>query len=173
MGSAVSEATTPAGEAGDGGACRFDRVGSIAATAAILVAVDQLTKWWAYEALVDGDVDVVWTLRLHLVFNTGSAFSLGSNLGPLLGVLAVAVAAGLLWYGRFTADRRTTLALGLVAGGALGNFGDRAFRDGDGLLGGAVVDFIDLQWWPVFNVADAAITIGGALLVLFASRAHE
>ena len=44
---------------------------------------------------------------------------------------------------------------GLVLGGALGNLLDRLFREGDGFLGGAVVDFVDLQWWPVFNVADA------------------
>ena len=46
----------------------------------------------------------------------------------------------------------------------MGNLIDRAFRAGDGFLGGAVVDFIDLQWWPVFNVADAAIVVGALLL---------
>jgi signal peptidase II len=56
------------------------------------------------------------------------------------------------------------VAIGLVAGGALGNLIDRAFRAGDGFLGGGVVDFIDLQWWPVFNLADAAIVLGALLL---------
>ena len=58
------------------------------------------------------------------------------------------------------------VAAGLVAGGALGNLGDRAFRGDDGFLHGAVVDFIDLQWWPIFNVADSAIVVGGILLVV-------
>ena len=57
------------------------------------------------------------------------------------------------------------VALGLVLGGAAGNLLDRLFREGSGFLGGGVVDFIDLQWWPIFNVADAAVTIGGLLLV--------
>jgi signal peptidase II len=56
------------------------------------------------------------------------------------------------------------VAIGLVFGGALGNLIDRAFREGDGFLGGGVVDFIDLQWWPVFNIADAAIVVGALLL---------
>ena len=50
-------------------------------------------------------------------------------------------------------------------------FLDRMFRsDGNGFLGGHVVDFIDFQWWPVFNVADIAIVVGGLLLVLVAMR---
>jgi signal peptidase II len=57
------------------------------------------------------------------------------------------------------------IALGLIMGGAAGNLIDRLLRD-EGLLRGAVVDFIDLQWFPVFNVADAAINIGAVLLVL-------
>jgi signal peptidase II len=57
------------------------------------------------------------------------------------------------------------VALGLVMGGAVGNLVDRIFRDGGGFLHGAVVDFIDLRWWPVFTVADMAIVVGGALLI--------
>ncbi|HEX7167995.1 MAG TPA: signal peptidase II, partial [Acidimicrobiales bacterium] len=56
--------------------------------------------------------------------------------------------------------------LGLVLGGAVGNLADRLFRD----HGGAVVDFVDLQWWPVFNVADIAISVGAVLLVVVGWR---
>jgi len=56
------------------------------------------------------------------------------------------------------------VALGLVLGGAFGNLIDRLCRD-PGFLRGAVVDFIDLQWWPVFNVADASV-VGGAVLLV-------
>jgi signal peptidase II len=62
--------------------------------------------------------------------------------------------------------------VGSVAGGAAGNIVDRLFR-GDAWLHGAVVDFIDLQWWPVFNIADAAIFIGGALLVFTSFRTEK
>jgi signal peptidase II len=53
----------------------------------------------------------------------------------------------------------------MVAGGAAGNIVDRLFR-GDAWLRGAVVDFIDLQWWPIFNIADAAIVLGAGALVI-------
>jgi len=55
-----------------------------------------------------------------------------------------------------------------VLGGALGNLGDRMFRAGDGFLGGAVIDFVDVQWWPVFNLADASLCVGAVLLALTA-----
>jgi signal peptidase II len=60
-------------------------------------------------------------------------------------------------------------------GGAASNIIDRLFRSGSGVLGGAVVDFIDLQWWPVFNVADACVVVGGILLLvssLFSARSE-
>jgi signal peptidase II len=57
-----------------------------------------------------------------------------------------------------------------VLGGALGNVVDRALRDGDGFLGGRVVDFVDLGFWPVFNLADAALWVGIGLLVLASLR---
>jgi len=55
--------------------------------------------------------------------------------------------------------------VGLVLGGAVGNLVDRALRGGSGFLGGAVVDFIDLRWWPIFNVADSCVVVGAVLLV--------
>lgn len=141
------------------------------ASAAVVVVVDQLTKWWATETLDDGRViDLVWTLRLRLVFNTGAAFSSFQGLGPLLGVAAVAVAAILLLNRRLVSGRLSAVATGCVAGGALGNLADRLFRSDDGFLGGAVVDFIDVQWWPVWNVADMGVVLGGAALVWTAYR---
>ena len=64
---------------------------------------------------------------------------------------------GLLWYSRGVRPDWGLVALGLIVGGALGNLVDRAFRGDAGFLQGAVVDFIDVQWWPVFNVADMAV----------------
>lgn len=140
-------------------------------TAATIVVADQLTKWWALRALDDNTIDLFWTLRLRLVFNTGAAFSLVQGLGPVLALGAVAIVVVLLWIGRVAPNRATAIAFGLIAGGALGNLADRLFRSGEGFLGGAVVDFIDVQWWPVWNVADMAIVIGAAALVALTSRA--
>jgi signal peptidase II len=135
--------------------------------AALVVAADQLTKAWAVNALDDGhDIDVVWTLRFHLTMNGGMAFSQGRGLGPVIGVVAIVVVAVLLISLRRTGSTVAAVAVGLVVGGAAGNIVDRLFRSGDGFLTGQVIDFIDLQWWPVFNVADAAVVIGGILLLL-------
>jgi len=135
--------------------------------AAAVLALDQLTKAWAVAVLDDGHViDLVGSLRLRLVVNYGAAFSLSDGRGPLISLLALGVVAVLLHTGRRTARPAMAVALGMVVGGALGNLTDRAFRAGDGILGGGVVDFVDLQWWPVFNVADSAVVVGAILLFL-------
>jgi signal peptidase II len=139
--------------------------------AAAVLAADQLTKWWAVGTLDTRTIDVVWTLRLHLVINYGSAFSVARGRGAVISLLALAVVAVLLRSGRYATRPGTAVAIGLVAGGALGNLIDRAFRAGDGFLGGGVVDFIDFQWWPVFNLADAAIVVGA--LLLFGTQWHQ
>jgi signal peptidase II len=137
----------------------------VLAVAAIVVALDQLTKRWALHALAGGRVvHVVWTLQFNLTFNSGMAFSRGEGLGPIIGVLAFVVVIVLVGSLARTATGLASVAVGLVIGGAVGNLCDRVFRSGGGFLRGRVIDFIDLQWWPVFNVADSAIVIGGILL---------
>lgn len=133
--------------------------------ALVVVLADQITKTWAVNNLVDRDVDVFWTLRFHLSFNTGMAFSRGQNWGPVIGVLALFVIVGLLLSLRRQPGRLTDISIGLIIGGALGNVLDRLFRS-PGWFRGAVVDWIDFQWFPIFNIADMGITIGGALLVI-------
>jgi signal peptidase II len=135
--------------------------------AALVVLADQLSKTWAVRSLSGGrTVDVVGSLRFNLTFNSGMAFSQGRGVGPFIGVVALGVIVVLLVSLRRTGSMLSAVGIGLVIGGAIGNVSDRLFRAGDGFLGGAVVDFIDLQWWPVFNVADMAVTIGGVILVL-------
>ncbi len=63
--------------------------------------------------------------------------------------------------------------MGIILGGALGNLTDRAFRSGDGFLGGRVVDMVDLQWWPVFNLADSALWVGVGVLLLASRKRVE
>ncbi len=65
-----------------------------------------------------------------------------------------------------TGDHVTRCIVGAIVGAATSNLVDRVFRADDGPLSGAVVDFLDLQWWPVFNLADAVIVVSGILLVL-------
>ena len=136
----------------------------------LVLGVDHLTKWWALNALDDRDIDLVGSLRFHLVFNRGASFGLGSKYAPFIALLAVVVVLVLLRQGRNETGFWPRIALALVTAGAVGNLLDRLFRSGDGFMGGAVVDFIDVQFWPVWNVADMAITCGAVLLVLTAAR---
>jgi signal peptidase II len=142
------------------------RIGLVLAVAAAVIVVDQLTKWWAVETLSTRTIDVVWKLRLILVENRGTAFSLTQSGGPLITLLALVVVGGLLWYSRGVRSRLGLVALGLIAGGAVGNLIDRAFRGDVGFMQGAVIDFIDVQFWPVWNVADMGVSIGAVLLVI-------
>lgn len=142
---------------------------TFAAAAAAVLALDQLTKHWALQALDDGPIDLVGSLRLNLVFNDRAAFSLGFGSTTAIALVGVVLVTGLVWMGLRAEDRTWALGLGVILGGALGNLTDRAFRAGDGFLGGRVVDMVDLQWWPVFNLADVALWLGIAILFL-ASR---
>jgi signal peptidase II len=135
-------------------------------TAALVLALDQLTKWWAVEVLDTRTIDIVGSLRLRLTVNYGSAFSLANGRGPLISLLAIVIVVVLLRSGRHATRPAMAIAIGMVLGGAFGNLLDRAFRVGDGFLGGGVVDFVDLQWWPVFNLADSAIVVGAIGLFL-------
>ncbi|MFT4866375.1 MAG: signal peptidase II [Ilumatobacter sp.] len=131
-----------------------------------VVFFDQLTKHWAVTGLgPDRVIDVVWTLRWNLAFNSGMAFSRGQGLGPLIAVVATLVIVWLLVTLRTESTRLSTFGMGLVIGGAAGNLVDRAFR-GDAWLRGSVVDFIDFQWFPIFNIADICINVGAGALIL-------
>jgi len=146
------------------------------AVAAFVVTLDQVTKWWAVSTLDDRDIDIVWTLRLNLSYNTGAAFGSGQRWGPVIAVVAMVIVVAMLVSLRRGSHRAADIATGMIIGGAIGNITDRLFRS-PGWLRGGVVDFIDLQWFPIFNVADMGITIGGALLVLtswlLAERSHS
>lgn len=139
------------------------------AVAALLVLVDQLTKWWIRDLLASAPpvVEVAPFFNLVLVWNRGISFGLlnaDSDAGPwLFSAIGGAVSLGLLfWLSRLT-RRWMAVAVGLVLGGALGNVIDRLrFR--------AVVDFLDFHaagyHWPAFNLADAGISVGIVLLAI-------
>lgn len=138
--------------------------------AAVVLVADQITKLWAEAALpAYRPVPVLPSLNLTLSYNRGAAFSLLAEQGGwqrwLFSGLALAVSGYLLWWlhDLRQGQRLQALALALILGGAVGNLIDR-------LVYGHVIDFIDVyygRWhWPVFNIADSAITIGAALLIV-------
>ena len=140
------------------------RRGLIVGVAAAVVALDQLTKTWALHHTLE-PIHVVGTLQLALTFNPGAAFGLGRGITPVLVGTAIVLVVILLGLGRAasrTATMPAVVAMGLLLGGACGNLADRLVRHHHG----AVIDFIDLRWWPVFNVADSCITIGAIVLIV-------
>lgn len=133
------------------------------------IAADLATKEVALALLRPGEaVSVVGELfHFTLVFNTGAAFSIGSGMTWVFSLLAFVVVGYILRIARRLHSPGWAVALGLILGGACGNLVDRLFRD-PGPLRGAVVDWIQLPHWPVFNIADSCIVVGGVLTVLLA-----
>jgi signal peptidase II len=138
------------------------------AVATGVVIADQLTKWWVVATLPGNPIILIedfFQLRYHT--NTGAAFSILDGAGSIIALVAIGAVVFIFVVSGLVQRRREAAALGLVLGGAIGNLVDRVFR-GDGLLDGGVVDWIDFSFFPSFNVADSAITIGAALALLFA-----
>lgn len=138
--------------------------------AAVIVALDQLSKWVVVRTLQDFErVPVIaGFFDLTLVYNTGAAFSFLAGAGgwqrwffTAIGVAAAVFIVFLLW--RHGSQRLFGWSLTLILGGAIGNLIDR-------LLHGRVTDFVLLYWrdyyFPAFNVADSAITVGAVLLIV-------
>lgn len=144
--------------------------GLLLLTAAVVVAIDQATKHIALNTLADRPVDLIeGALSLRLTYNPGGAFGIFQGLPGLFLLAGVVVAVVILAWARHLTRARELIPLGLVLGGGLGNLADRVVRDTQG----RVIDFIDLHVWPVFNVADSAIVIGVALLLLTGARSRE
>jgi signal peptidase II len=132
----------------------------IVAVALAVIASDQLAKTWALHHLVEGRPrHIVGTLWLSLQFNTGIAFSQATGSTALVTVIALCVVAVLLVVAHRTHGTYAAVVMGLIIGGAGGNLVDRLVRH----HGGAVIDFVDPRFWPVFNLADAAVSIGVVL----------
>jgi len=135
----------------------------------LVIVLDQLTKFWVVSALRLGQsIELAAFFNLVFVYNPGAAFSFLSDAGGwqrwFFIVLAIAVSGWLtLLIRQHAAERLLPLAAALILGGALGNVIDR-------IRFGAVVDFVDVHaagWhFPAFNVADSAISVGVALLIL-------
>ena len=136
----------------------------------VVVVLDQLSKYWVVASFAEYEVLTVWPVfNLTLVYNTGAAFSFLSDAGGwqrwFFITIAVVVSAILVvWLTRLQAhERLTAFGLAFVIGGAVGNLIDR-------IVLGKVVDFLQWHWqdwyWPSFNLADSAITLGVVLLLV-------
>ncbi len=138
-----------------------------AAVAALVLLLDQLAKLWVVETLGPAPLTrfipiIGESVRIAYSHNTGVAFSLFTGHPELLTVAALLIIAGAIYfYATQLPNQRALvqLIMGLIMGGAFGNLVDR-------IRLGYVVDFIQVGWFPIFNLADSAITVGAALLML-------
>ena len=140
----------------------------LAVAAAILVA-DQVSKWWILEHVMQPlrSLEITGFFNLVMVWNPGVSFGMfGGSCETgrwVLSAFALAISAFLLNWLRQVDRRFPALAIGMVIGGAIGNVVDR-------VRFGAVADFLDVHLfgyhWPAFNVADSAITVGVAILLI-------
>ena len=135
-----------------------------------VIIIDQITKYFAVEKLALHEVKSIYEgFNLILIYNEGAAFSFLSDAGGwqrwfLIGVSCIVCVFIVVWMYQSISKSKCLLAgLSLILGGALGNLWDR-------LSLGYVVDFIEVYYkdlyWPAFNIADSAITIGAILLIL-------
>jgi signal peptidase II len=164
---------------------RFPRILLFAVVGAVVVALDAISKVLVVDHFdTHGGLSAHPAIRLiggaiYLVEtrNSGAAFSLGTGFTVLLTVVAVVVVAFILRTAGRMRSAGWAIALGLVLGGALGNLGDRLFRD-PGVGRGHVVDWISLfssdgHVWPIFNLADSAIVCGAVLCAVLALAGIE
>ena len=143
--------------------------------AALIIVLDQITKAWIVEAIpFQGSVYVLPVLNIIHTTNPGAAWSFAADAGGIqrwiFSGLAIVVSAVLIWWLRRLAMSTHTLLIGgltLILGGAIGNVIDR-------LRLGEVVDFVQVHWgnayFPAFNVADMAISVGAGCVILDAIR---
>jgi len=144
--------------------------------AMMIAVIDQITKYLATTHLVYGDPKALMPgINFTLFHNTGAAFSFLADQGGwqrwFFATLTIMISVGLIVWLKFLSYKEiaTRIAICLILGGAIGNLIDR-------LAWGYVIDFIQLYYsnwyWPIFNIADASITIG-AVLMIFAGSSFE
>lgn len=130
--------------------------------ASSILVIDQLSKSWAVSYLERRDPIELFggLLKLNHTTNSGAAFNIGANLTIFLTVFAMIVTTMLIIFARRVVEPRWTIGFGVLLGGVIGNLSDRIFRE-PRALHGHVIDFIQLPNWPIFNIADIAITTSG------------
>lgn len=131
------------------------------------LAADQLSKIAALANLQPGDpVDILGpVLRLTLIFNPGAAFGMGESATVVFAVFAIVATIAALWFMTKISKPWHGVALGLLLAGITGNLYDRIFQP-PYALHGHVVDFIQVPYFAIFNVADICITCAAGLIIL-------
>jgi len=127
-----------------------------------IILIDQLTKFLIRSTLSINQTKTLIPKVLELTFikNTGIAFGLLKNLQPIMITITILIIAIIIYYLKDIKDRNLAITISLILGGAFGNLVDRIFY-------GAITDFIKISIWPVFNVADACISVGAILLIIY------
>jgi signal peptidase II len=143
--------------------------------AATVVVLDLFTKFIAVRFLENSEpVEVVPALlgegigplvQFRFFRNPGAAFSLGTNATLLFTILAIIISVFIWRVSKKVDNKFWAISLGFILGGALGNLIDRIFRD-PGVLRGAVVDFVQIPYWAIFNIADMAISVTAVILAI-------
>jgi signal peptidase II len=146
---------------------------TIIGVAALVVAVDQISKFWVVQNLPlwaswSFSPDTARFVRLTFATNTGAAFGIFPQLSIIFLLVALAVIIGIIFFHHHLPVESlwVRLSLGLQLGGALGNLMDRMIR-------GFVVDFIEIGFLPIFNLADVAIVTGLAMLAYYFWQQEE
>jgi signal peptidase II len=122
--------------------------------AAGVVIADQLTKWLVGASLApNAFLSIIDGIGLTSLRNTGASFGMLQGQNAVLIVVSVIVGALILWRKKLAPWKGGPVLCGLILGGLLGNLIDRVYF-------GSVLDFIQVGWWPAFNIADSALTLG-------------
>lgn len=126
-----------------------------------IILLDQATKYLISKSMALSQSIPLIKNMLHITYvvNTGAGFGILKNMNTFL-IWVTIIVIGILFYfyDSFSKDKLSQISLSLIVGGAFGNLLTRIFL-------GHVIDFIDFRVWPVFNVADSAVTIGAVLLI--------
>jgi len=132
--------------------------------------IDFATKTWALSNFSSDPQPVIGTLlQFTLLKNSGAAFSFASGFTVIFSLLAVAVVATIIRFAGRISSRGWLTCAGLLLGGVLGNLTDRVFRE-PGFFHGHVIDWIQIPNWPIFNIADIAISTAAFLAFIQTMR---
>ena len=145
---------------------------SLVIIAGFIFGTDQWTKFLVVNSLAPGQS---WSplpgferlFQFTYITNTGAAFGLFPDNGLVFIVVAIIVAAAIIFYYPLVKPWLVRISLGLQLGGAIGNVWDRIFN------GGEVVDFVDVGFWPIFNIADISIVTGVTVLAIWLWQLEE
>jgi len=136
-----------------------------------LIGVDRITKIWAENNLQFAQPqEVIGTLlQFNLVYNPGAAFSIFTDATWVFTLFAIAFSLFILTFANRITTTPWKIAAGMGLGGAIGNLIDRIVNE-PGIGQGHVIDFLMIPYWPIFNIADASMSIAVAIIIIASLR---